>query len=124
MGRSLCSTAAAILLGLGCGRTSSPSCGDFDSFDLSGCPLSSLSLLELQGAWNVNLHSAEAHSAAAFSFLDPSGPTLHGFPAEVRHDNRSFLISAELTATSGERLRLAYAGCEASSPDALRGAFA
>jgi hypothetical protein len=123
MGRSLCFTAAAVLLGVGCGRTSPPTCGELESFNLSGCPLSSLSLLELQGAWNMNLHSVEAHSAAAFSFLEPSGPTLQGFPAQVRHDARSFLVSAEFTTTAGERRRLAYAGCHALSPEALHGAF-
>jgi hypothetical protein len=70
----------------------------------------------------MDQRSGEAHSAGAFSFLDPDGPILNGLPAQLRREGDSFLLSTEFT-TGGRRLRLAYAGCEAPSADALRGAF-
>jgi hypothetical protein len=127
MDRSLCSALAAAFLALGCGSSKDDTpaaCGELGSFNLAGCPLSTLATLERQGAWNMNLHSDQAHSATSFSFLDPAGPTLHGLPAQLQHGADSFLISTEGVTNSGQQVRLAYAGCEASSPDAIRGKFA
>jgi hypothetical protein len=93
---SLGFVAAAILAGCSASPEVGPTgCGDLPSFNLAACRLST---------------------------LDPDGPILQGLPAQLRREGDSFLLSTEFT-TGGRRIRLAYAGCEAPSADALRGAF-
>jgi hypothetical protein len=114
---------AVALLVSGCPPSEPPQCGDLKWFDLDGCPRSTLRDLQLEGAWNVDLELGGSRSTSSFSFLDPTGPTLQGHPAQFEHDSDSFLLDAQFS-SGGQLTRHAYAGCRAASSDELEGKFA
>jgi hypothetical protein len=122
--RRYAASIAIALIASGCSSCGEPPvCGDLEWFDLDGCPRSTLGELQVEGAWNMEVRFGGTRSAAAFSFLDPAGPTLHDHPAQLQRGPDSFLLETQFT-TNGRLTRHAYAGCKAASPDEVEGPFA
>ncbi|RJS21927.1 hypothetical protein DRW03_16505 [Corallococcus sp. H22C18031201] len=89
-------------------------CGDFATFDLSGCKRETLAQVSETGVFYG--------SVGALAFHGDAGAFADGFPADkALRDGTTLYATAEyVTLTNTRRVRVAIAACEAPTPDLVK----
>lgn len=97
-------------------------CGDLSAFDLASCDLGSLSAVDPQGIWNVNVSWATGGESPMAWNLNSGQEGVNGFPAQKREFGPdSFKLSTTFEQRAGLVTRLAFGGCNAPSPTYVTG---
>lgn len=125
MNRLLVATTGALLLIVpGCTPTKEEpalTC-EYASFDLSACDRSGLASVKAEGVWHANVTLSGVQSPGAIRFLADQ-PLLLNTPLTVSQaEGETFYVASDYTSSSVP-LRLAIAGCQASSPEKVNGQF-
>lgn len=125
MNRFLVATTGALLLAVpGCTPTQEEpklTC-EFESFDLSACDRSGIASVKAEGIWHTNVALSGVQSPGAIRFL-PENPLLLSTPLTVsRVEGDTFYVASDFTSSSVP-LRLALAGCQAPTPEQVKGEF-
>jgi hypothetical protein len=127
MNRSLVVTAGALLLTLpGCTRTEEEvkrECA-LEAFELSACDRSGFASVQADGIWksNVTLDGLDTPAALHLS-SEPSKALLFGVPlTERKVEGETFFLASDYNGTSSS-IRLAIAGCQAPTPEQVKGEF-
>lgn len=119
------STGVLLLTASGCTRTEEEKhdC-EPQAFDLSACDRSGFTAVKAEGIWNLNITLDGVDSQGSIRFLQDK-PLLLGTPLTVStvEGDTFFLASDFQTASTPLPVRFALAGCQALSPDRVKGQF-
>ncbi|QDF03906.1 hypothetical protein BHS04_11930 [Myxococcus xanthus] len=98
-----------------------------EAIDLSACQLSSLSAVQPEGIWNLNINLNDRSGAAAAMRLSGGGSNtqmLMGLAATERQSTpESFFLASEFQGSNNVTMRFAVAGCSSSGPGQMSGIF-
>ncbi|HYO59145.1 hypothetical protein [Archangium sp.] len=125
MNRYLLVTTGALLLAVpGCTRTEEAPKRDceLEAFDLSACDRSGFASVRADGIWRANVTLDGRGSPASMRLLPAEG-SLFGVPLTERQvEGDTFFLASDYQG-SYSPIRLAIAGCQAPSPDQVKGEF-
>ncbi|MCP3144733.1 LVIVD repeat-containing protein [Pyxidicoccus xibeiensis] len=127
--RRLFALSSTLFLALGCGKDDTPEdkaeC-QVEAIDLSACQRSSLSSVQSEGIWNINILLNDNSGTASSMRLSglSTGPTMLGFNVtERRVSEDTFFLASETTDSAGGTMRYVLAGCSSTGPGQLGGIF-
>lgn len=127
--RRLLALSSTLFLALGCGKDDGSDgraeC-QLQAIDLSACQRSSLSSLQAEGVWNINVLLEDGTgTAGSMRLTSPNGvPLLLGMTMNERQVSEdTFFVASEAKNAYDQTVRFAFAGCQALSPTRLAGVF-
>ncbi|MFP2932208.1 LVIVD repeat-containing protein [Pyxidicoccus sp. 3LG] len=127
--RRLFALSSTLVLALGCGKDDTPEdkaeC-QVEAIDLSACQRSTLSAVQSEGIWNLNiLLNDNSGTASSMRLSDPGNvPTMLGFPITERQvSDDTYFLATDTTDSAGGVMRYVLAGCSSTGPGQLAGIF-
>ncbi|HEX8818926.1 MAG TPA: hypothetical protein VF794_03300 [Archangium sp.] len=125
MNRFLVAMTGALLLASGCAKQEpeKKEC-QLEAFDLSACDRSGLSSVKAEGIWHVNVSLEDGSETPGAMNLTPDLGHLFGTSLTERQvEGETFFLASDFQNPGFEPLRFALAGCQAPTPERVRGQF-
>jgi hypothetical protein len=116
--------AGALLLATGCPNEPEDKreC-QLEAIDLSACNRAGLASVKAEGLWNVNVTLLDGTTPAVLS-LREGNRHLFGVPiAEQKVEGETFYLGSDYEDSTGQKVRFTLAGCEAPTPERVKGRF-
>ncbi|PTL80533.1 LVIVD repeat-containing protein [Vitiosangium sp. GDMCC 1.1324] len=124
MNRLLVATTGVLLLSTGCKNTvvePKHEC-ELESFNLSACDRSGFASVKAEGIWHANVTLSGVPSPGTFSLV-PQQSHLLGTPLSVSQvEGDTFFLASDYQGTYSP-MRFAIAGCQAPTPEQVKGEF-
>jgi len=114
----------AVLLATGCQKESEDKreC-QLEAVDLSSCNRAGLASVEAGGLWNVNVVLPDGNTPVVMS-LREGNRHVFGVPiAEQKVEGETFYLGSDFKDSTGQTVRFALVGCEAPTPQQVKGIF-